>query len=112
MRPVTTTARTQALQNSQVGKHVVGRDFGQSSGRGAPCAGTEASMTGKGGSTGGWGAGLGVSKLGSECQHCASSCKWLCVYHEGMGEGNGTCHSLCSRRGFSVNSSFQGHALR
>jgi len=54
MRPVTTTARTQALQNSQVGKHVVGRDFGQSSGRGAPCAGTEASMTGKGESTDVW----------------------------------------------------------
>lgn len=38
-----------------------------SSGGLSPLAGTEASVTGKGSSTGAWRARLGISKLGSEC---------------------------------------------
>ena len=30
------------------------------------------------------GAGCGVSTLGSECLHCAGSCRWPCVYADGQ----------------------------
>ena len=35
------------------------------------------------GSTVMWALGLGVSKFGSECQHCACSHRRLCVYIDG-----------------------------
>lgn len=32
---------------------------------------------------------LSLSKLGSDCRHHADSCRWLCVYAEAWGKGNG-----------------------
>ena len=53
-------------------------------GEGALCAGTEARVTGKGGSPGVQreDTGPGVSNLGSVCQCCTGSCR--CIYAEGQ----------------------------
>lgn len=49
----------------------------------ACCGGTDASVTGKDGSTRVWGAGLGISKLHVIANAvCVHSLRWLCVYAE------------------------------
>ena len=53
MRPFATLTGTEAPQNSSVGRHGMSRGMGHSSGVGAHRAGTEASVTSKGGSS--WG---------------------------------------------------------
>ena len=47
--------------------------------------GTEASVTGKGGSSRACGTGLRVSSLSSEYKCCAGSHRWPCAYAEGWG---------------------------
>lgn len=73
MRPFAPTARTEALQNSCLGRWQREQDFGSVLGRGFLLAGTEASVIGRGRPTRvcactEWGGGLGLGKLGSECQ--------------------------------------------
>ena len=51
---------------------------------------------------------VSVSRLSSQCQCSAASGRWLDVYAEGVGEGNGTSQLLCSWRGVSMNASSQG----
>ena len=52
MRPVTAATGTEASQNSQVGRHSVGRGLGQSPREEAHCTGAEATMSRKGSSSG------------------------------------------------------------
>lgn len=62
------------------------------------CAGTEARMTKKGGSTGADKVvGCGVSKLGSMCWSCAGSHRWSCAYGEGWGRAMVSASSFVPR---------------
>ena len=58
-------------------------------GEGTHCARTEAHLLEKGSTSRAKGvpvgAGLGVSRLGSQCQCCAVYCRWYCVYAEVSG---------------------------
>ena len=65
-------------------------------GKGACCAGTEASMTGGGSSTRLQCVRVWCSKLGGKGGHWVSSCKWLCAYAEEYREVNDASHLLCS----------------
>ena len=67
-------------------KTPVGSSLGGFSWGGASPLGTEASVIGNGGSSGICEAGLGLSKLGSECQHCAGSCRWPVFMLRGWGK--------------------------
>ena len=74
---------------------------------------TEACMTEKGNATQAWGqVGLSVSKLGSECQRCTGSCRWLCAFAEGRGRELVPASSFVPGGGLSVNAVSLRHAPR
>ena len=110
MRPITTSTRTEALQNSVVERHGMSRDLCLSSGAGVCCARTEVGMTEKGCSTRVQEMGLIVSKFGSQCLCCAVFCRWLCVYAEEYGRKWYHPAPLFLERPFPE--CLQGHALR
>lgn len=67
-------------------------------GEGACHAGTEANMTVRDSSTGAQTQGvLGISKLGSECEHSVVSCRWPCTYAEGWGKKMNMASSFVPR---------------
>ena len=78
----------------------------------AHCAGTKASVMGKGGFTGEWRVGLGVSKVGSECWCCTGFCRWLCAYAEGWGREMVPASSFVPGDCLSMNAASLGYALR
>lgn len=63
MKPAATVTRSEVLQNFWLGDRVWAEILSSLLVEEAHLAGTEASMTGKGSSTGTWGTALGVSKL-------------------------------------------------
>ena len=92
--PVATATRTKASQNFQVRRCGVGRVWASLLLQGALPYWAKASKTGKGGSSEAWCAGLGVSKLGSEC--------WCCfVNAEGQGREMVPASSFVPRGVFS-----------
>ena len=53
--------------------------------------------------------GLSVGKLGSQCPHCAASCRWHCVYAERWQREK---EYLCFWKSISMNDASQGRARR
>lgn len=104
MIPVSTTAETEAPQNTRNRRHSVSRNLVQSSGgRDSPlwdwdkCDWEEQFYQGVGG-----GVRPGISKWPSEFWHCASSPRWPCAYAEGYGREMVTASSFVLRE-VSVN---------
>ena len=112
MRPVITSTLTEALQNSLVRSHGVGRGLHWSSGGGTCNAGTESCMFEKGYSTGTQGDGAWGKQVRQPVPvlHCFPQVA-VCLCW-GIGEGNGTGKLLCSFRGVPVNAASQEHTLR
>ena len=83
MRPITTSTRTEAQENSLVRTHGVGRGLGWSSGGKVHHPGTEANVTEKGSSTGAQWGGTWSMRIRQPVSHCTASYSWLCVYTKG-----------------------------
>ena len=73
--------RDHSLQSLWVERLGVGKVYDGLLGQGTCSTGTEAGHVGGGADLPNLGGGgLGMSKLGSECQYWAGSCRWTCVY--------------------------------